>query len=88
MPKQQQSVQETSEHGSTDRPKWRQLVRWALDSAGGEANLQVIYTLLEERMPRDWLTPTWKAKVRQQLQLDPRTTSVARGVWRLEDWCP
>lgn len=70
---------ESSEH----RPPWRTLVRHALQAAGGEAQLQAIYASLEARAPQEWLTPTWKAKVRQQLQFDPSIVRTGAGAWKL-----
>lgn len=84
MPTQKPTLRKGSKRDDSPRPKWRDLVRWTLKELGGEANLQTIYTFLEHGVPRTWLTPTWKAKVRQQLQLDPMTLSIDRGVWQLQ----
>jgi hypothetical protein len=59
-------------------------VRRTVQGLGGEANLQAVYASLERNVPSNWLTPTWKAKVRQQLQLDPCMCSIERGVWKFE----
>jgi hypothetical protein len=50
---------------------------------GGEASLQDLYAALEAHSPKDWLTLHWKAKIRQQVQLDPCIERVSKGVWRL-----
>lgn len=85
MPHEQRTIRRAADGRPTARPPWRQLVREALVRAGGNAPLQAIYAALERQVPKDSLTPTWKAKVRQQLQLDPQTTNSGRGMWSLSD---
>ena len=65
------------------RPPWRQVVRCALSDLGGEASLQALYARIEQSSPSSWLPTHWKAKIRQQVQLDPEVERVAEGVWRL-----
>ena len=73
----------TKPHHDAPRPPWRQFVLETLVGLGGEANLHALYAAIEERAHPSWLSPTWKAKVRQQVQLHPRIERVSKGVWRI-----
>lgn len=65
-------------------PSWRQIVREALASLGGQASLQVLYAEVNRAHRVSVGRPNWQAKVRQQVQLDPEIENVAKGVWRLK----
>lgn len=60
---------------------WLRVVVWAMDQAGGEATLSVLYGLVGENRP----TPNnfWRDKVRQILQ--QHFVPVARGRWATKE---
>ena len=62
---------------------WRTLVRNALRSLGGTASLADLYRTLELH-PKTKANRNFKAKIRQQLRLDPHVEQVSMGVWRLK----
>lgn len=62
------------------RGVWKDVVEWALKEAGGTADTQTIYRLVQPRRP----TPNkwWESKIRQILQL--HFHPVSRGRWALK----
>jgi hypothetical protein len=58
-------------------------VREALARLGGQASLQVLYAEIERVHHVASERRNWKAKVRQQVQLDPDIEHVRKGVWRI-----
>lgn len=62
---------------------WKDLIASTIESLGGKANLEKLYSNLE------WYKKTennlnWKAKVRQTLQINPKLfVNIERGVWGL-----
>ena len=66
------------------KPPWRTVVREALARLGGQASLQALYVEIDNEYQATSRWRHWKAKVRQQVQLDPEIEHVAYGVWRLK----
>lgn len=62
------------------RGVWKDVVEWALKEAGGTADTQTIYRLVQPRRPtqNEW----WRNKIRQVLQL--HFHPVSRGRWALK----
>lgn len=62
------------------RGVWKDVVEWALKEAGGTADTQTIYRLVQPRRPtqNEW----WRDKIRQILQL--HFHPVSRGRWTLK----
>lgn len=65
------------------RPKWRVVVREALERLGGEASLQALYFEIDREYHASSRWHHWKAKVRQVVQLTSGFERVGRGIWRL-----
>ena len=62
---------------------WRDIVAGVLESCSGSASLEEIYRLVgthKRAQNNQW----WKEKVRQTLQINPKTFEhTGRGTWRL-----
>lgn len=66
------------------RSTWRAIVRQALVSVGGEADLSTLYGVVERNAgDRVAFNPNWKAKVRQTLQLYEGFRPLGSGRWAL-----
>jgi adenine-specific DNA-methyltransferase len=67
--------------GETGKTTWRAVVGYALQSLGGRAPVEAIYSAVAPRRPsaNQW----WKEKVRQTLQR--HFSSTERGVWSLAE---
>jgi len=59
------------------------VVREALARLGGQASLQALYAEINRVHHVASQRRNWKAKVRQQVQLDPDIEHVRKGVWRI-----
>ncbi|MDR6218619.1 hypothetical protein [Deinococcus soli (ex Cha et al. 2016)] len=64
------------------RGTWRNVVRLALQTLGGRADLSALYAYVGDH-PRASGKTHWKEKVRQTLQLYPEFQAADRGVWTL-----
>jgi hypothetical protein len=82
MPTKRPRRKKAGRRAARPRPPWRALIRDELVRLDNETNLQDLYTAIESSLPKDQLTLHWRAKVRQQLQLDPLVERVSQGVWR------
>ena len=62
---------------------WKDLVASSIESLGGRANLEKLYSTLEG-YKKTSNNPNWKAKIRQTLQINPKLfVNIERGVWGL-----
>ena len=62
---------------------WKDLVASTIESLGGKANLENLYSKLEG-YKKTANNPNWKAKIRQTLQINPKLfVNIERGVWGL-----
>lgn len=62
---------------------WKDLVASTIESLGGKANLEKLYSKLDGYKKIE-NNPNWKAKVRQTLQINPKLfVNIERGVWGL-----
>lgn len=62
---------------------WKDLVASTIESLGGKANLEKLYSKLDGYKKTE-NNPNWKAKVRQTLQINPKLfVNIERGVWGL-----
>ena len=72
------------QHARRLRSTWRQIVRLALVSLGGEASLTRLYEKIFETSDRTRGNPNWAAKVRQTVRSYPQDFKpVERGVYAL-----
>ncbi len=62
---------------------WKDLVASTIESLGGKANLENLYSKLDGYKKTE-NNPNWKAKVRQTLQVNPKLfVNIDRVVWGL-----
>lgn len=63
---------------------WKAVLYWCMKKLGGRANLQSIYTAVEENAQEKIKNKeNWKSKIRQQLQL--HFSNCERGVWEFRE---
>jgi hypothetical protein len=63
--------------------RWREVVRYALESLGGEASFADIIDRIERIVPTVWLHRYWEARVLRIIRKDSEIEKVAHDRWRL-----
>lgn len=71
------------DYRKTAHVTWRGLVQKTLESLGGRASLDAIYSTLKDTKKAQG-NPNWEAKIRQTLQRYSDFSPISRGVWGLQ----
>ena len=62
--------------------RWRDVVRHAFDSLGGEGSFPEVVAAIERTVPPSWLHRHWTVKLHRLIQTDSLIEKVGRDTWR------